>query len=127
MLHMSFNPDQLVREARAASPALDTAYNRSEQEQQLYLSPVVAYFGRLEAEIADMPIASRFRTDKTPDHFVAVGNRGMVHPLYADLSEADYKRAQLLSDLRTLRTNALNLIGGVHSLVMDMEATKTEG
>jgi hypothetical protein len=128
ILHMAFETgEQAEQRARQGNPALDAALTRVEDEKRQYLEPIVEYFGRLEAEILGMPIAKRFRTDQTPNHMFAPGGEKSVLPHLVGLSEAEYKRAQLLADVRSLRAEAMILIGGVETVVMDMEATKVEG
>ena len=114
--------EQAEDDARRINPALDNALSRVEEEKVRYLEPVVEYFGHLEEEIAEMQIASRFRRDKKPDFRGIVG----TNPMLTDLNEAEYKRAQLKSDLDRVRGKAMILIGEVETLVMDMEATKIE-
>jgi len=120
-----FNPKEAENEARRRNPNLDAALNRAQREKETYLEPLIGYFARLEAEIANMSIASRFRRDKKPDHCRS-GKVSGPSPLYAELNEADYKRAQLLNDLRKICGRGMSLIGLIESLVLDMEATKTE-
>lgn len=124
---MFVTKEQARQIAREANPSFDAACQRAEQEIQTYLEPVVNYFNRLEEEIKSMKIASRFRVDKAPVHERAMVVSGVLSPSLVGLSEADYKRAQLLSDLTHLRSRAMNLIIGVEYLVMDLQATSTEG
>lgn len=115
--------EQAESEARRYNPALDKALNRADEEKVKYLEPVVEYFGHLADEITEMPIAARFRRDKKPDFTGTVG----TNPILTDLNEAEYKRAQLKSDLDRIRVKAMILIREVGVLAMDIEATKTEG
>lgn len=123
---MQFDPERAKAEARRQNPALDAAYTRQEAEKQRYLEPVIMYFSRLEEEILGMPIARRFRRDRRPNFTLAGIVEGSVLPQFRNLSEADYKRAQLLIDLQAARTKAMGLIGEIESIVMDMEATKLD-
>lgn len=117
-----FSPEDVKEEARRHNPALDSAYRTAEQAKHDYLDPLIDYFGRLEQEVAGMTIARRFRIDKGPNLEVDE----MFNPLVRGLSEAEFKRAQLLSDLGILRSTAMGLVGRVEDLVMDIEATKTD-
>lgn len=117
-----FNPSKDIAEARAANPALNAAYEKSETVTQKYIDPVVAFFDGLEREIVNMPIAERFRIDKEPDLTGVTG----INPLLHGLTEAEYKRAQLLNDLQATRLQTMLLAGHIQDLVMDMEATKAE-
>ncbi len=125
---MSFETSENAEQrAREANPELDAALTRVAAESKKYLDPVVDYFAPLEEEIRTMPIASRFRRDQAPNHIFAPGGEEGVLPHLKGLSEAEYKRAQLAVDLSLLRSQALAVIGGIQALVMDIEATKTEG
>ena len=121
---MEFDPIKAEAEARKQNPAYDAARIRQEAEKQKYLAPVIEYFAKLEEEIATMPIAQRFRRDRKPELGSGVGT--CYSPQVADLNEADFKRTQLLSDLQRTRSEAMNLIGSVEAIVMDMEATKLD-
>lgn len=123
---MKFDPEKAEAEARKYNPAFDTARTRQESEKQKYLAPVIEYFGRLEEEIISMPIAQRFSRDHGLNFTAGGTPEEQILLQYHNLSEAEYKRAQLLVDLRTLRGKAMNLIGGVEGLIMDMEATKLD-
>lgn len=120
-----YDPIKALAQARAEQPALDAAYHRAEEEKRLYLEPVIEYFAHLAEEIEEMPIASRFSREHGPN-FEFSGTGHDVLPQYQDLNEAEYKRAQLQIDLSTLRDKAIGLIGGVESLVLDMQATQQE-
>ena len=72
-----------------------------------------------------MPIAQRFRRGKKPDHSTSL-SLGVVNPSLADLSEADYKRAQLMFDLNRIISEAIRLGSSVKALVMDIEVTKKD-
>ena len=117
-----FNPNKDIAEARAANPALNAAYEKSEVVTQKYIDPMVEFFDTLEKEITEMPIATRFRTDKEPD-LTGIYN---INPLMRGLTEAEFKKAQLLGDLQVIRTRVMLLSGWIEGLVMDMEATKSE-
>lgn len=102
-------------EARAAKLAESCHFNES-----------VAVVDALLEEVAAMNIAARFsRTKKVWE--TAGGPPPETHPMLRDLSEADYKREQLLRDLRALRQSLVSKGAELRSIVMDMEATKTEG
>ncbi len=112
-------------EARRNNPALDEALKKAENYAAKYIDPQIGFFKVLEAEITEMPIAKRFKKDKKPDHSTDP-SPGIVHPSFANLSEAEYKRAQLMSDLIRVSSLALSLGHLVKGLVMDIEATKQE-
>jgi hypothetical protein len=118
-----FNPEAIKSEARRQQPALDEAYKKAEQAVRDYVDPLISYFNGLEVEISDMPIAQRFRRDRKPEHFAT---SRMVHPMFAELSEADFKRAEIKSHLEHIRAAAMNLAMGIEGLVMDIEATKVD-
>lgn len=119
-----FNPEASKEQLRKDNPAFDAACRRVEEEKQKYLEPIVEYFHRIEQEILDMPVATSFRRDRNPDFSLS---SGVFNPILSDLNEADFKKAQLRIDLVSVRQDAMILIGKVESLIMDIEATKTEG
>lgn len=55
----------------------------------------------------------------------AVAVKGLV-PEMKDLTEADFKRQQLLGDLRRLKDNILYSIIKLKEMVLDIEATKRD-
>ena len=79
----------------------------------------------LRDEITTMTIASRFsdvpKTDKTP--FLSAHSNTLLERG----GEAALKRAQLARDLTHAQNEYINLIARLSELMMDIEATKTEG
>jgi len=120
-----FNPAKAEAEARAAQPSLDAVMNRAEGVANTYVDPLILFFGELKREIEEMPIAERFSREKKPQHFMSLRSETML-PGVAELSEADYKRFQLLSDLMSIRGEALSFVAQIQSLVMDIEAAKID-
>lgn len=122
---MEFNPIEQLAQARKDNPALDRAYKRAEREKEMYLDPVVSYFTRLEEEVREMPIAKRFRRDKTPEHAYSVGG-GVLNPTLTELSEEEFKRASLLDSIQQIKAQAVLLAGTVEGIILDIEATKID-
>jgi hypothetical protein len=109
------------------NPGLAEDKARVAEEIGLYLDPVLSYFYRLQEEISGMPIAERFSPDTPPNHRMRMAHKASAIPHLENLSAAEYKRAQLQIGLDGLINQARSLIGGVESLVMDIQTTKREG
>lgn len=120
-----FNPEEQFEEARRQNPALDEAYRKSEEAVHDYLEPLVDFFNRLAAEIETMPIAQRFRRDKKPILDYSPSDRVWM-PTVTNLNEADFKRAQLRDDLRSIRNRASVISNSIQGIILDMEATKRD-
>lgn len=73
-----------------------------------------------------MPIAQRFRKDKKPDLSMVAGGQGQFLPHVLELSEAEFKRAQLMADLLSSKGKAMGVIGEIEGILMDIEATKRD-
>ena len=120
-----FNPTLREAQAREQNPTLNKAFQRKEVEKSTYLEPVIDYFAALEQEILEMPIAQRYSTTHGPN-FDAIGGIGQVLPLYRNLTEAEYRRVDLLNQLNHARSRAMIVIGALEDLVMSIEATKKD-
>lgn len=118
-----FNPVEFLKEQRRHDPVLDAAHKKAEGSVRTYLDPLIKFFDGLETEIKEMPIASRFRRDLGP----IILSQGQVNPdRTKGPNEAEYKRKQLLGALKKIRGIAEGLDLKIESLVLDIEATKTE-
>lgn len=126
MTEIKFDPQESERRLRAENPEYSEARRRQDEEKQKYLEPIIQYFSKLEDEVINMPISSRFRTDKKPDFARGLTSEMNIMPWLTELSEAEYKRAQLKDDISQARQRAMALIGAIEVIVMDIEATKRD-
>ena len=118
---------------RPESPELDAAEKRSKDiMEKASVAGVVAVIDELIAEVEQMPIAKRFKRDgKIGEHFGAyddalVRKANISNSLNPVLPESEFKRQQLLSDLKRKREEISRSISGLGEIVMDIEATKID-
>ena len=110
------NPLQLAAEARARKLA-----------EQASVNEVILTIERLEDEVREMTIASRFKADKIPSESKYAGVTDDMNPSLRGLNEQDCKRQTLLLVLAGLKNRVINIVAQLEFVVMDIEATKTEG
>ena len=108
-------------------PEYQLAKKKAESVEVDFVQSGLVTVDSLIEEVATMPIAQRFRRDKTPHHQdINTLGASVVHPLYKDLPESEFKRVQLENDLKAIRTQLIILSSRLSATVMDMEATKLD-
>lgn len=124
-----FDPYESERLLREACPAFDAALTRAEGKKEEFFGAAVRYILEVKQEVSVMHVAGRFRTDKRPNHedYGMDHGNGMVNPMLRGLSEAEFKRAQLDGDLQTLVGEIMIVAEKFKGVILDIEATKTEG
>lgn len=125
----SYQRDQQVRQDLLDTlPGFAEAKQRAESEAANFVAGPISVVRALQEEVSAMPIASRFKAEGA-----IIGNDynrddlsvGMI--MYGHLSEAEYKRQTLQGDLNRIRNELVLLAGQLKLVVIDIEATKTEG
>src|SRR3989344_1510345 len=115
--------DMLIR---PENPHYDAAEARVHQlMERASVSEAMQVMDELEAEVRTMNIAERFNPEKLIGRAVEGFEASGIAPDKRHLTEAEYKREQLLANIRTLKGDLLRTIGGLETVVMDIEATKT--
>lgn len=111
----------LIRFVEPAHPAYVEAKDRAETIQGTFMMSGLAVLGGLEADVAHMPISSRFSATRKVEENVPPAGTMNTH-----LSESEYKREQLRRDIEAARVQLVILASRVKDLVMDIEATKID-
>lgn len=119
-----FNPEQAEQYAMQ-NPAYRGAKERANTLGDQFAQSGLDIIDTLLLEVEHMDIAGRFKTDDLPEHVRHAG-AGIVNPMYADLSEAEFKRTQLENDLLALRIKLIQLGGTLKDQIMDIEASKID-
>ena len=125
--------DMLIRPENPGHDA--TEARTKELMEKASVGGALSVIDELILEVEQMPIADRSKkTGKIGEH---IGHHDahiegdvrtdVINPAYKDLPEAEFKRQQLLSNLQKTRQQILNAVGGLENIVMDIEATKTDG
>lgn len=119
----------MMRNPGEFHPNLQSAVERADLLiQEAALSKALQIIEQLEAEVATMPIASRFSaTKKMKESEYNLGGFRPMRSDYLEMTEAEFKRQQLLHDLRARKEKIIAEVGSLRDVIMDMEATKTEG
>jgi len=116
---------------RIVKPTCDTFANAQRRAQELakqYQLGVSEIITSLMQEVETMPIASRFSTTRTiADNLeTRIIPIHTINPILVHLTEAEFKRAQLILNLRELRTRIGSDSHRLMEVIMDIEATKAE-
>lgn len=110
------------------TPEFAQARKKAEDAYERFLDSGSKILNKLDAEVQVMTIASRFSSTKLMTlNALREGEKDQIEVLYPNLTEDEYKRKQLLDDLSKIRQEHLALAMRLTTLVMDIEATKTEG
>ena len=114
---------------RLENPAYDAAEARSaEIVERAQLNEAIKVIEELEGVVAHMAIAKRFSGTLKPSENPNNANlRRRMNPSLRGLTEDEHKRRTLLMALGNIKKNIINEISSLHQIVMDIEATKTEG
>lgn len=91
--------------------------------ERAQLNEALRIIDGLEEEVVSMSIAERFSRTKKPSEGV-YGKFAGTHPDFSDATEEQYKRSQLLLDLRKIKGEILHNIAQLKRVVLDIEATK---
>lgn len=91
--------------------------------ERAQLNEALRIINGLEEEVASMVIAERFSRTKKPSEG-AYGKFAGSRPDFHNATEEEYKRAQLLLNLRQLKDAILHNIAQLKRVVLDIEATK---
>lgn len=121
-----YNPVETEKIIRPLVPGHEAAHQRSIEKSDELFGAAVVYVLEVEKEVREMQIAKRFRTDKGPNYEYMLQGNASPNPLYVDLSEAEFKRSQLLNDLDELKQRIIEVAGSFQSVIMDIEATKAD-
>lgn len=108
------------------TPAYLAAKAKAEKIAQFCrFNALVEQIEMLIDEVRTMPIAQRFSTEKKAWSLLG-GPPGVPSAEFKDLTEAEYKRQQLILDLSRIRNGIMQFEGRLHDVIMDMEATKLD-
>jgi hypothetical protein len=110
------------------TPGLKAAEARvAKVQEEIRTNELIKAINALIEEVRVMPIASRFSPNKRVGHLLGDSNMNGLNPAYRELSEAEFKRQQLISDLISTKDQALRAAADLGIVIMDIEATKAEG
>ncbi len=114
-------------EVEIGQSPLDTALSRAEQLiHACHLNEAVGLIDQLIGEVSKMPIASRF--SEKNDIWPGLERPKNVSAAFLNhQTEAEYKRQQLLMNLQKVRTTIVSTAADLRFIILDIEATKTEG
>jgi hypothetical protein len=122
------DPARGVHALQVDNPSLRAAEARArELVERASLNEAIRVIDELEQEVASMSIASRFRRDKIPSESPYWRASGFPNPVLRGLNEAEHKRTVLLLILAGLKNKMTNIVGEIEDMVINIEATKTEG
>ena len=107
---------------------MDSAEARArELVERASFNEAIVVIDELIAEVEKMDLPARFSAEKPAYGDPALGGMGEpenLAPRFRGLTEAQYKRAQLLMHLESIKTEIIANIGSLHVVIMDIEATK---
>ncbi len=122
-----FDPSRGVNTLRVEDPKILAAEARARSVvEAAKLNEAVHIIDGLIAEVQTMTIAKRFCENKKPSESMSA-QAYPVHPLFKDLGEGEFKRKSIIADLEQARLVIFHQIDTLQTIVMDIEATKTEG
>ena|SRR3989338_6391355 len=114
---------------RPENPALDAAEVRSAKiVERAQLNEAIRVIEELEDEVVHMTIANRFSRNAKPSENPNTGYlKANMSPVLQGLTEDEYKRQTLLIKLQNIKTAITVEIDHLREVIMDIEATKTDG
>ena len=113
---------------RPENPGFDAAEQKArETVDRAQLNEAIRVIDQLIEEVRSMPIASRYKLDKRPSESLLAANAPSLNPILKDLNEPEFKRQTLLNNLERIKTDTVRAISQLGHVVLDIEATKTEG
>ncbi len=125
--------DMLIR---PENPGHDAAEARTKElMEKASVGGALSVIDELILEVEQMPIADRFK--KTGNIGEHIGHHdahiegdvraNIINPAFKKLPGSEFKRQQLLANLQKTRQQILTAVAGLEGIVMDIEATKTDG
>lgn len=117
------HPDGLIPPIVPAHPEFVQAKEKADALAEAFIASPVEILNALTAEIEGMHIAGRFSRTRRVSENIFVGHDSLIN---TELTEEEHKRAQLLNDVRNVRSRLVILAGQLKDLIMDAEATKID-
>ena len=108
-------------------PSFVAAQARAEELiRQAKFNEAVVVIDLLTTEVTNMELASRFSKTRKPSESLHTEVIDSIAPRFMDLTEVEYKRAQLLENLKRIRAKIVHAVGELQFIVLDIEATKRD-
>lgn len=110
-----------------SNPQLEAAKARTQELTETFqVNQLIEMLDSLIEEVRTMPIAKRFRPDQKIFSQIT-SDRTASNPITVGMSEQGHKRWQLERNLNEIKIQIVNQVVKFERVLMDIEATKTDG
>ncbi len=104
-------------------PEMDAKIDEVRESNEPFIKPLLAELQRLEEQVREMQIASRFNPSITLTQDRAYAN---LNPLFEGKTEPEAKRLELLMKINNIRQDLLSLTTNLEDLKMEIHVTGEE-